>query len=257
MNNASITNENNSNITPEPTNTASPAVILDALVAPTSLFNQFTAAKKWSWLALFLLMAVTFISTMVFFDNMSLPWLIEQQLLEAGELSASEVEGTKAMIEQIAEYTGLISATFTVISLLIMNAIFAGYYLLITKITNKKSSGKNTEKFVFSDWYSFSVWTQMPLLINTIGFSLLLLTAASSDLPLSLINYASLNQLVLGLTPNNSLYMWAESFNLFYIWTIFIASIGLKKCANLSLSKASLIATLPYLLIFGLWFMVV
>jgi len=248
MNNAAITKEN----TNTTINTISPAVIVDALVAPTSLFNKFKAAKKSSWLALVLLMSVTFISTMVFFDNMSTPWLIEQQLLEAGELSASELEGAKAIIEQTAEYTGLISATFSIISILIINAVFAGYYLLISKVT-----GKNTEKLVFSDWYSFSVWTQIPLLINSLGFSLLFITAASNDLPLSLINYASLNQIVLGLTPNNSLYMWAESMNLFYIWTIFIAAIGLKKCANLSLSKATSLAALPYLLIFSFWYMAI
>jgi hypothetical protein len=254
MNDSSITNEINTSI--EPTKKTNVIVIVDALVAPTSLFNQFKAAKKWSWLALALVMVVTFFSTLVFFDNMSIEWLIDQQLLEAGELSVSELEGAKAIIEQTAQYTGLISATFSVISLLVINAIFAGYYLLIGKFTKNKIANKN-DTFVFSDWYSFSIWSHMPLLINTLGFSLLFLTAATNDLPLSIINYASLNQLFLGLTPEHHLYLWAESLNLFYIWSIFIATIGLKKCANLSLSKAAMIAELPYLIIFGFWFMVI
>ena len=248
MNNPAITKENITSTT----NAFNPALILDALVAPTALFNQFNNTKKSSWLALFLLMAVTFVSTMMFFDNMSTPWLIEQQLLQAGELSASELEGATAIIEQTAEYTGLISATFSAISLLIINVIFASYYLLMTKMTSK-SAGTEKQMLVFSDWYSFSIWTQIPLLINTLGFSLLFLTAATTDLPLSLINYASLNQLVLGLNPEHSLYMWAESLNLFYIWSIFIGTIGLKKCTNLSSTKAISVAVMPYIVIFGLW----
>lgn len=257
MSTISTTNES-TKITEQSTKAASPMVIIDALVAPSSVFNQFKAAKKFSWLALALLIVVSSVNAWVFFDNMSSAWLVEQQLLQAGEMSPSELTAAKGIMQQTAEYTGLISAVFSALAFLVIGAIFAGYYLLAVKLTKGKSLTNYTKaeeaKFTFGDWFSFNVWTQMPLLINSLGFSLLFLTAANTNLPLSLINYATLNQLFLGLTAEHHLFKWAESFNFFYLWSMFIATVGLQKCGELSLSKAAVIATLPYLLIFGLWF---
>ena len=255
--NKPTTNEPAKN-TEQPTKAASFMVIIDALVAPSAVFNKLTAAKNFSWLALALLLVVSSASSWVFFDNMSTAWLVEQQLLQAGEMSPSELIAAKDIMQQTAEYTGLISVVFSSLSFIVIGAIFAGYYLLAARLTSGKSlantTAVNDAKLTFSDWFSFNIWTQMPLLINSLGFSLLIFTAATTDLPLSLINYASLNQLFLSLTPEHHLFMLAESANLFYLWSIFIATLGLQQCCKLSLGKAAFIAQLPYLLIFGLWF---
>ncbi len=252
------TTNNQAENNPKNTKSAGPMLIIDALVSPNTVFTQFTAAKKYSWIALALLLFISSASSWVFFDNMSTSWLVEQQLLQTDDISPSELSAVKEMMEQTAEYTGLISAVFNVLATLIIGALLAGYYLFATKLVKGKaqvnSQPEALGKFSFSDWFSFNVWTQMPLLINSIGFSALFLTAATTDLPISLVNYASLNQLFLSLAPNHDLFMWAESFNFFYLWSTFIAIVGLQKCCKLSLGKAAVVAFIPYFLIFGLWF---
>jgi hypothetical protein len=262
MSTLSNANESTTNEPGQSTKQSNKAVslmlIIDALVAPGSVFTKFKSAKKVSWLALALLLIVTSASSWVFFDNMSTSWLVEQQLLQTDDISPSELSAVKEMMEQTAEYTGLISAVFNVLATLFIGALFSGYYLFATKLVKGKaqinSQPETLGKFSFSDWFSFNVWTQMPLLINSIGFSVLFLTAATTDLPISLVNYASLNQLFLSLAPDHDLFMWAESFNFFYLWSTFIAIVGLQKCCQLSLGKASVVAFIPYFLIFGLWF---
>ena len=57
----------------------------------------------------------------------------------------------------------------------------------------------------------------------------------------------------LGLSIGDTLYNWAETFNLFYLWSIAIAAIGLQKCVDISVSKSVMLAALPYIAVFGLW----
>ena len=227
-------------------------VMLDAFVAPKSLFSQFKPAKKWSWIALLIVLLLTSTANFMFLDNMSPEWIIDQQLMQAGEMTVAEEKQAKAMIAQTVEHTGTMAAVFSAISLVIFMAIFAGYYTLAAK-----TAGADAPKHSYGDWFSFSIWTQMPLLVNTIGFFVLFATAASPDLPLTLANYASINQLFLGLSVGDDFYMFAESLNLFFIWSIVIAGVGLQKCLNMSVGKSYLIAALPYLAVFGIWLLFV
>ncbi|MDP2560497.1 YIP1 family protein [Psychrobium sp. 1_MG-2023] len=231
------------------TNPTTPMTLLDVFVAPKTVFEQLQSAKKWSWLALVLLISVTSASLLAFFSNMTPEWIVEQQLMQMGDVSASERAAATEALELTAEYTGVIGAVFTVIAQVIMISILAGFYLAIGKFAAKQSP-----QYSYGDWFSFAIWTQMPALINMIGFTILFTTAAVSDLPLTLTNYASLNQLVLNLAPTEALYTWAESINIFSVWSIIIAMIGLQHCCKMTTVKAFTFATLPYITVFGSWF---
>ena len=233
------------------TTTVSPIVILDAYVAPTSIFERLSEIKKWSWLALLLLLAVMIASNYFFFGGMSTSWLGEQQLLLAGDLSGAELKAATEMMEQTAQYTGILGGVFGAIFQLLFLCVFAAYFMLVAKFY-----GNNDNSFKFGDWFSFSIWTQMPMLISMLGFVALFATASTADLPLGLANYASLNQLLLGLNPSDALFTWAESINLFSLWSIVISMIGLRVCCGLSMVKASVLSLLPYVGCFGLWFVV-
>lgn len=232
--------------------TASPMTLVDIYVAPKSLFEQFKAAKKYSWIALVLMLALSAGSAFMFYNGMSPEWLIEQQMQTLpADMSPAEREAAEGMIAQTTGSMGIMSSVGMVIATMVFTAIFAGYYMLASK-----AGGQNRQPLSYGDWFSFSIWTQMPMLINTLGFIALFATAATGDLPMSLPNYASLNQLVLGIAPGEHLYAWAEALNLFSLWTVVLCAIGLKQLADMSAAKAYLLALLPNLLIFGIWFAV-
>ena len=52
--------------------TATPMVMLDVFVAPQSLFERFSSAKKWSWLALLILITLVVGSSYVFFNGFTI-----------------------------------------------------------------------------------------------------------------------------------------------------------------------------------------
>lgn len=234
------------------TSEVSPIALLDVYVAPKSLFENLAQVRKWSWIGLLLLLVLIVGSNYVFFNGMSTEWLIEQQLMHAGELSNAERDAAVEVMQRTAPYTGLLGGIFGAIAQLVMTAVIAGYFMLIAK-----AAVNGNHSLTYGDWFSFSIWTQMPILVSTLGFVALFMTSSTPDLPIVLANYASLNQLLLGLEPTDALFTWAESINLFLLWSMAIAAIGFSTCFKLSTWKAIGYSALPYLLIFGSWFLLV
>lgn len=228
---------------------ASSMAIFDIFVAPSNVFNQLKENKKWAWLGLLLIIAISGVASVLFFSGMSPEWIVEQQLAQSGDLSAQEAEQAKDAMMQMAQYTGVLGAVFGGIFIIIMTSVFAGYNMLIGK-----SSGVTKPDFKYGDWFSFTLWTSMPAIVNTIGFMVLFLTASTSELPLSMANYASVNQLFFNYLPSDALYTWAESLNLFSLWSIFLTAVGFQRCCSMSLTNSVIAAVLPYFVIFGSWF---
>jgi hypothetical protein len=217
--------------------------MLDIFVAPKSLFDGLRSARGWNWAALILILAISSACIVSFYSGMSPEWVVEQQMLQVGDVSPSEEEQIRAYLTQSAGTVGWLGAIFNGLFILISLAILAGYFKLVS----------GSDEYGYGDWFGFAIWTQMPTVVYMLGFLVLYLTAGTPDLPLMLINYASLNQLLLGLSVQDALYTWAESLNLFYIWYIALAAIGLNRWTSMSITKATILSALPFVLVFGIW----
>jgi len=133
-----------------------------------------------------------------------------------------------------------------IIGLAVINALMAGYYLFVSKQDPEANYG-------YGAWYGFGIWTMMPMIISSLGLLILVLTASTDQISQSLFNYASINQLLIGLEIGHPFYTLLESLNIFSIWGIFIAAIGLKSWTNFTFNKALLFAALPSIVIYGIW----
>jgi hypothetical protein len=179
-----------------------------------------------------------------FYAGMSPAWLVDQQLLHAGELTPAETEQIRAAMASMAGATPIIGAVSVAVGSLAFTAITAGYLLL---------TGKLQKALNYGQWFALVVWSQLPALLNILGLALLVLLADSPDQPLMLVNYASLNQLVLDLPVGHALYTWAESINVFLVWQLWILFAGLQSAAGFTAKRAAIVTGTPVLLIFGLW----
>lgn len=221
--------------------------LLDIFIAPTQAFAKIRGSGG----NLLLLLAQMLLATLafyLFYQGMSPEWIVEQTMLTTGDLTPAEAEQTRAVLAQSASYTAIIAAVTGPIMVLLMNAILAGYFHLISKMSGD---------FRYQDWFGFSVWSQMPIQLNAIGLLLLVFISDTPNLPLATANYASLNQLILQLPIGAPFYTWAESFSLFMLWQIAVTAIGLKQWCNFSMVKAGIFAALPIVLIFGIWALLV
>lgn len=224
-------------------NTAS-ASFIDVFASPSDFFNGLINTKAKTWMALLMLLAVTSGGTLMFYSGMSVDWIVDQQMLRVDDVSPSEEQEIQSFLSQSAPYTGIIEAVFSAFFYVILISVFAGYFKLVAR--------KN-QMLTYKDWFTFSVWVQMPFVVHMLGLMGLVLTANSPELPVTLVNYSSLNQLLLNLPIGHAFFNLAEALNLFYLWSIALAAIGLVRWANISHTKAWSFAALPYVLVFSFW----
>ncbi|MEZ7189600.1 YIP1 family protein [Pseudoalteromonas sp. DY56-GL22] len=221
--------------------------LVDIFISPSRAFNGLKEAKGWSFVAFILLAGILAASMFAFYNKADPQFLIDQQV------AAASVDATIAeqkMIRQSMEQTIDMQVWFAmfggIIGLAVINALMAGYYLFVSKQDPEANYG-------YGAWYGFGVWTMMPMIISSLGLLILVLTASTDQISQTLFNYASINQLLIGLEIGHPFYTLLESLNIFSIWGIFIAATGLKSWTNFTFNKALLFAALPSIVIYGIW----
>ena len=56
-----------------------------------------------------------------------------------------------------------------------------------------------------------------------------------------------------GAGPGDDWFNWGNSLNLFHIWILVLMSIGYARWTGESMAKSTIVACLPWVLIFGIW----
>lgn len=221
--------------------------LVDIFISPSKAFNGLKEAKGWSFVAFILLAGILAASMFAFYNKADPQYLIDQQVAVA---SVDATIAEQKMIRQSMEQTIDMQVWFAmfggIIGLAVINALMAGYYLFVSKQDPEANYG-------YGAWYGFGIWTMMPMIISSLGLLILVLTASTDQISQSLFNYASINQLLIGLEIGHPFYTLLESLNIFSIWGIFIAAIGLKSWTNFTFNKALLFAALPSIVIYGIW----
>jgi len=225
---------------------------LDAFVAPGEFFANFERIRRfgpWVLTALLLLIASSY---QLFYASMEESRILEQQLEKISHLSLSEQEAARDALEGNVGSTGMVVGTLVAIGHLVQVTALATFYLLGSWLMKFRSN-----QFSFNQWFNLVVWCQLPWFINYIVFVVLFLTSSSADLPLSLPQFAAIGQVFFSGLESTAYEQWAQSLNLFYLWVIFMLASALRRCFSISAPMAVLLAALPYVLVFGVWFVAI
>jgi len=224
------------------------AGLLDIFVAPASLFRALPDRRWWGWGAFALIAAAAAISTYAFIGPMSPEWIVEQQILQMGDrLSDPELERIRPQLETMAPHTAAFSAIGAVATTGLLIVLVGSLYMLLARLaTNGPRRGWGT-------WLRFTTWTQVPMVAYSLGLVALALIAGTPDQSMGLVGYASLNNLVLDLPPGHRWYNLASGLSLFTLWSLVLAAIGMRIWTSASTVRSVLLATVPWVLVFGVW----
>ena len=228
------------------------SAIGDTFLAPTKAFNGLKEAKGWSWLAITLLFVFGIAAQVIYFNSVDQAYFVEQQvetMEQSGDYNPAELETAEAMTAQQFPMMWIFSAVGVLIGLPTIFCIFALYYYLVGK--------QDAEcEMTYGDWFGFTAFTSLPTIFSSLGTIILVLTASSGEIPLSVLTFSSLNQLVFGLEASHAFAGLLESINVFAIWSLVLTYIGLKSWTNFNDKKAWLFALLPTVVIYGIWALV-
>lgn len=220
---------------------------IDTFVAPTELFARFKTSLPWAKWGAVMLFAVVLLSNIYFFSMMSSQWLLDQQMAQAGYLSASERPQVEAMLKSLLPYTGIYMGISNVLAIVSQILLLGLAYWLLQSFMLRQA------QFTLWQWVNVVIVCQLPWIANYLGLALLTLSAADHNLPLSMLEYASLNQLFLHLDPHTTLYPLASEINLFHFWSLGLVATAVHRCLHVSWFASIVFATIPYFMLAVAW----
>jgi hypothetical protein len=88
---------------------------------------------------------------------------------------------------------------------------------------------------------------------GVIASLVMIMMAESNQLSTQDLQVTSMNALVFHAAPGEPWFTWASTLNLINFWTIFLMSTGIARWTGASMLRSTIIAALPWALIFGIW----
>jgi len=136
---------------------------------------------------------------------------------------------------------------FAAIGIPAIFAIFSLYYVIVSNITN--------DGFQFKQWFSFIAWSSLPMLVDVLASAVTILTASNGQFAPESINPLTLNELFFGMDAMQGLGNIMASTSITLFATLTLLTIGYSKWTEKSLGKSFMIIIVPYVIYYGIRFL--
>lgn len=218
--------------------------ISEVFIRPNGVFSTLINTHNWSWIPFFIIAFVGTLPVFVYFETVDFNWYTD--FLVSNTLSDVSPAEQQAFTNNLSQPLLKWSSTIgTVIGYVVANAILAAYLLLVTRQDEKSIHG-------FTDWYGFTWWISLPMLISSLLSLVLLFINGDSHISPSLLNPLSLGTL-LGIEMSSPYSGISESFRLDMLWSIYLIAVGLSQWTQFNSQKAWIAASAPFVIIYSAW----
>jgi hypothetical protein len=221
----------------------------DIIVKPNQVFATISETPNWSWIPFLFIVIIGAIPIYMYFNFVDFSWYTELMVQAmAGDLSPAEQNVFRNLMSDQAQslWTGVFGS---VVMLLITNAIVALYLNIVTKADEECVQG-------YTDWYGFSWWVSMPVIVSSLIGIVVVLVAQDNQLTPVSMAPTSL-AFIFSVEMNSSWASLMQSIRLESVWVMYLIAVGLSQWTELSTRKTYVIAIAPYLLIWGIWALIV
>lgn len=182
-----------------------------------------------------------------YYQIVDMPWLIDQMLSASpqGDDPAARAAMQQFMTPATMTVTTTVSIAIMLPVILLLSAV---YFLLSAKLVGSDIG--------FGKWFSFAAWAAVPSLLTLPAGALVLLMASNGQVGQNEINPLTLNQLFFGLPLGHRWAGLLDAIHLPLLWSLAVTAVGYRVWTGKSTATAWIVALLPYLLIFGIWALV-
>jgi hypothetical protein len=162
----------------------------------------------------------------------------------SGNLSPAEQSMLRNNMTDQAQslWAGVFSSIFFVIS---SNAVLALYLNIITKADEECIQG-------YTDWYGFSWWVSIPVIISSLIAALVVLLATDTQLSPMSLSPTSM-AFIFNVGMDSAWSSFAQNIRLESFWVMYLIAVGLSQWTQLPTKKTYLIAIAPYAIIWVSW----
>lgn len=219
--------------------------MVDIIAAPGKALDEIKQHTSWLWLPLLTTILLASGLMIYYYNWVDFPWLIEETIRQLPAEDRAEAAGPIRQFMSVGTSTWTTVVAIPVVSLIIYT-LQATYLHLANKLTTGAEIG-------FGQWFSFSVWTAFVGVFGALAAFVVILMADSNQLAGDKLQVLSLNSVILHASPGDPLFTWGNSLTLINFWTLFLMSIGYARWTGATIVKSSIIAVLPWALVFGVW----
>jgi hypothetical protein len=220
--------------------------MIDIIAAPSRALDEIRQHPRWFWWPLLVLFAVTIGAFAWYYSWVDFEWLINDTIRQAiaDGAQADQAEQIRAFMSPGKQLL------FTVLAIVVFSlavyTIQAAYLHLVNKVTGDPS-------LRYGQWFSFSVWTAFVGIVNALVMFVVILSADSNQLPADQLSPLSMNSLIIHAEAGDPWFTWGNSLNLVTFWILWLMTLGFSRWTGSSMAKSALVAVTPWVLVFGIW----
>lgn len=219
--------------------------MVDIIAAPGKALDNVKDHPAWLWWPLLTSIALTCIAFAWYYTWVDFNWLVDETI------NAIPAENRAQAADRIRSFMSpTTSIAMTVLSVVVITfliyAVQAAYLHLAAKLTTDT-------QLRYGQWFAFSAWTAFVGIFGALAIMVVILMADSNQLSQTELAPLSMNALFIHARMGDPWFRWGSSLSLINIWMLVLMSIGFARWTGSSLAKSTIIAVLPWALIFGIW----
>ena len=219
--------------------------MVDIVAAPGKALDEIRLHTSWLWWPLLITVLLASGMMIYYYSWVDFPWLVEETIRQV------PAENRAESADAIRKFMSVGTSTWTtVIAIVIMSFVIYTIQATYLHLANKLTTGA---EIGFGKWFSFSVWTAFVGVFGPLAAFVVIFMADSNQLATQDLQVLSLNSLLIHASAGDPLFTWASSLTLINFWTLFLMSIGYARWTGAGIVKSTIIAVLPWVLIFGVW----
>lgn len=220
--------------------------LVDIIASPAKAFDGIKNHRSWFWWPLLIAVALSCGLLAYYYTWVDFEWFIDYTL----ETSIAP-EDRAASEDAVRSFMSPTSSIVTsVLAIVIMTFVIYLLQALYFHLANKVTAGAEVS---YGQWFNFSAWTNFVNVFGAIAGFVVILMAASNQLPSQDLQVFSMNNLVIHAEPRDPWFTWGSFAHLLNLWVIALCAFGYSRWTGSSMAKSVIISALPWVLILGIW----
>jgi hypothetical protein len=219
----------------------------EIFIKPKDVFTALKTANNWAWVPFFLVVIFAVLPSYLYFSSVDQVYYenLLRNSADFQDLSPAEIDASLSFVK--VEQLAWAMPIGTIIGILIVNAIMAIYYKLVTQSDEENLAG-------FTDWYGAMWWIGMPTIIGSLISILMILLSndGTGQIDIGVLNTTSIGYIV-GVGMDSAWFNLANSVRIESLLSFYIGAVAIGTWTRFSFNKCLLLAGIPYLVIYGVW----
>lgn len=219
--------------------------MVDIVASPGKALDEIKLHTSWLWWPLLITMLLASGLMIYYYNWVDFAWLVEETIRQVPAENRAESADAIRQFMKPGTSTWTTVAAIVIVTLIIY-LVQSTYLHLANKLITGAEIG-------FGQWFSFSVWTAFVGVFGALAAFVAIFMADSNQLSTQGLQVFSLNSILIHAAPGDPWFTWASSLGLINFWTLFLMSIGYARWTGADIIKSTVIAVLPWAVIFGVW----